>query len=113
MKGITSFEEAQWEEYLKKQVLERDKKAWEKVMATKEGRWLFTRLLQKTGWESRSFTGNSQTFFNEGRRSIGIEIAKELSDLHGREGFLWRQRAEKEYIDFQEAQSRLFSRKED
>lgn len=44
------------------------------VMRTPEGRRVFARVLERTGVESISFTGNSQTFFNEGRRSVGVEL---------------------------------------
>jgi hypothetical protein len=48
------------------------------VMGTPEGRRLMWRLIDDTcGVYASSFTGNSQTFFNEGRRSIGLFLLGE------------------------------------
>lgn len=113
MKAITNYNDAKWAEYITRKIEEQDRAAWKKVMNSKEGRWFFMRMLQLTGWEAKSFTGNSQTFYNEGRRAIGIELNQKLIHLHGHNGFTWRQKAEREYVEFQEANERLFSSRKD
>lgn len=109
MKAITNYRDAQWDAYIKQKMEDMDKAAYKKIMATKEGRWFYIRILQLTGYEAKSFTGNSQTFYNEGRRAVGIEMNQRLMDLHGHDGFVWKQKAEKEFVEFQEAYNRLFS----
>jgi len=42
------------------------------------GRRLAYRLLEDAGVWSVSFTGNSQTFFNEGRRDFGMQLYRDL-----------------------------------
>lgn len=49
------------------------------VLAEPHGRRLVWRLLTMSGVFRSSFTGNSTTFFNEGRREVGLEI---LADVH-------------------------------
>lgn len=52
------------------------------VMSTAEGRrfvwYLLDDICQLHGG---SYTGNSQTFFNEGRRSVGIQVMQELQRI--------------------------------
>lgn len=50
------------------------------VMRTPEGRRVIGRLLERSGVDQISFTGNSTTFYNEGRRSVGIELTKTLRE---------------------------------
>lgn len=42
------------------------------LMSDKRGRRIVWGLLERTGMYRTSFTGNSQTFFNEGQRNIGL-----------------------------------------
>lgn len=42
------------------------------LMASKRGRRIVHRLLTRTGVFRSSFTGNSETFFREGERNIGL-----------------------------------------
>ena len=76
--GIAGNEAAQNrlrnEEKLRLSQLNADMK---KVMATPEGRRLIWHFLDNTAAVfSGSFTGNSETFFREGRRDVGISIMK-------------------------------------
>lgn len=48
------------------------------LMKTKSGRRLAFRILELTGVNRSSFTGNSTTFFNEGQRNIGLWLTDEL-----------------------------------
>lgn len=51
-----------------------DKADLEWLMATPRGRRIVWRLLEATGLYVSSFTGNSETFFREGKRAIGLEF---------------------------------------
>ena len=47
-------------------------------MSTPEGRRVLADLLAFTGMFELSFTGNSKTFFNEGKRSVCIKLLEAL-----------------------------------
>ena len=64
-------------------------------------------------YKAPSFTGNSQTFYNEGLRAIGIQLDQQIMNLLGIDGFTLKQKAEKEYIKFQEDIKRRFYDEED
>lgn len=53
---------------------------WKWLIAQKRGRRLIWRLLSMTGMFRSSFTGNSQTFFNEGARNIGLQVTAILTE---------------------------------
>lgn len=43
------------------------------LMSHKQGRRIVWGLLEKTGLYRSSFTGNSETFFREGARNVGLQ----------------------------------------
>lgn len=47
-------------------------------MRSPDGRRVLKDILAFTGIFELSFTGNSQTFFNEGRRAVGLKILEAL-----------------------------------
>lgn len=67
-----------------------------KLLGTPEGLRFFWRVLDLAGIYRTTFTGNSHTFFNEGRRAVGLEIKADLLEVdpehEGRMG--------KEYTDW-------------
>lgn len=48
------------------------------LLNTPDGRVFLFRMIETTGVFASSFTGNSTTFFNEGRRSVGLELYRLL-----------------------------------
>ncbi len=52
---------------------------WKWLMSSKQGRRIAWRLLERAGVYRTSFTGNSETFFREGMRNMGLTI---ISDIH-------------------------------
>lgn len=48
------------------------------VMSDARGRYFIRWLLAECGMYRQSFTGNSETFFNEGKRAVGIQLTMEL-----------------------------------
>lgn len=44
------------------------------LMSDKRGRRIVWGLLEKTGLYRSSFTGNSETFFREGERNVGLKL---------------------------------------
>lgn len=64
------------------------------------GRRFLNRMLTISRTFHESFTGNSTTFYNEGKRSIGVTLAKDIA-LADREAFanLLSEQAEKQEAD--------------
>ena len=50
------------------------------VMASANGRRFMWRLLEKAGIYKSSMTGNSQTFFLEGQRNIGLYLLAQINE---------------------------------
>lgn len=50
------------------------------ILKSKEGRRFLWRYLSKCGIFKQSFTGNSETFFNEGKRAIGLMLLTEITE---------------------------------
>lgn len=62
--------EAQSADAQRRALLEKNDLLW--LMGEPRGRRFVWRLLERSGVFRSSFTGNSQTFFNEGARSVGL-----------------------------------------
>ena len=58
-----------------------DQSALMSLLKNKEGRWFLMRMLDATGINSNSFTGNSTTFFNEVKRQVGLELLGRITEL--------------------------------
>lgn len=57
------------------------------LMASPQGRRIARRWLAAAGIHRTSFTGNSETFFREGKRALGLEIEAELV-MHAQQDYL-------------------------
>lgn len=87
-------------EYMVKEQARRDKAALLDLLGSESGRWFLMRMLDATKVNSMCFTGNSKTFYNEGRRDVGLGIIKSILAL-GLQGIELKQQAEMEYAEFQ------------
>lgn len=106
--------QAKMVDFIQKQMRRKDAEALRDLLNNPNGRWFLMRMFDKTKLVSNSFTGNSSTFYNEGRRAVGVELMNEISCL-GLEAFDKKQLAEREYILQQQEYKQLFlqSLKED
>jgi hypothetical protein len=83
-------------------IRDRDIDALNHVLSTELGRWFFCRLLDRTDILKQSFTGNSETFFNEGKRKVGLTYMNMLGQIgDGVEGVKKYHQAQLEYIEQQ------------
>lgn len=83
-------------------IRDRDIEALNHVLSTELGRWFFCRLLDRTDILKQSFTGNSETFFNEGKRKVGLAYMNMLGQIgDGVEGVKKYHQAQLEYINQQ------------
>ena len=57
------------------------------LMKDQRGRRVMQRLMDKAGIYRTSFTGNSETFFREGERNVGLLFISEITE-HCPEEFL-------------------------
>jgi len=57
-----------------KQAAEQEREDFKWLMGSKRGRRIVWRLLERTGVYRSSFTGNSETFFREGQRNVGLML---------------------------------------
>ena len=87
-------------EYMVREQARRDKEALLDLLGSESGRWFLMRMLDVTKVNSMCFTGNSKTFYNEGRRDVGLGIIKSIFAL-GLQGIELKQQAEMEYAEFQ------------
>lgn len=87
-------------EYMVREQARRDKEALLDLLGSESGRWFLMRMLDVTKVNSMCFTGNSKTFYNEGRRDVGLGIIKSILAL-GLQGIELKQQAEMEYVEFQ------------
>jgi hypothetical protein len=87
-------------EYMVREQARRDKEALLDLLGSESGRWFLMRMLDVTKVNSMCFTGNSKTFYNEGRRDVGLGIIKSILAL-GLRGIELKQQAEMEYAEFQ------------
>ena len=86
--------------YILKEQARRDRESLVEILSSESGRWFLMRLLDAAKVNAVCFTGNSKTFYNEGRRDIGLGVIKSISAL-GLEGIRLKQQAEMEYAEFQ------------
>lgn len=83
-------------------IRDRDIDALNHVLSTELGRWFFCRLLDRTDILKQSFTGNSETFFNEGKRKVGLVYMNMLGQIgDGVDGVKKYHKAQLEYIEQQ------------
>ena len=90
----------------------KDKAALEWLLENSNGRWFLARLMQQEGLTAGSFTGNSATFYNEGRREVVVGIYQSIKTQLGLRGIKLLHQAQEEMMEYQEEAERLSEQKE-
>lgn len=57
--------------------------AYKRLARTEDGQIVLADLFDQCALLSNGFTGNSTTFFNLGRREVGLHIIRRLTGEHG------------------------------
>ena len=89
----------------------KDKAALEWLLDNSNGRWFLARLMQQEGLTAGSFTGNSATFYNEGRREVVVGIYQSIKTQLGLRGIKLLHQAQEEMMEYQEEAERLSEQK--
>ena len=90
----------------------KDKAALEWLLDNSNGRWFLARLMQQEGLTAGSFTGNSATFYNEGRREVVVSIYQSIKTQLGLRGIKLLHQAQEEMMEYQEEAERLSEQNE-
>lgn len=86
--------------FFQNEIRRRDDEALAALLKTPSGRWFLMRLLDNSYVLGQCFTGNSTTFYNEGKREVGLQVLRDITRL-GVKAVKLKQTAELEYIEFQ------------
>ena len=79
---IRSQEKATEEQLVKAKLLaQTEAEDTKRLMGNKWGRRIMWRLLEQTGVYRSSFTGNSETFFREGMRNVGLVLLAQIHEI--------------------------------
>lgn len=93
-------------------IADKDKAALKALLLNDEGRWFVARLMKNEGLTTSAFTGNSATFYNEGRRSVAVDIYQNIKRLLGVEGIKLLHSAQEELMEFEERALEMAEQKE-
>ncbi len=72
--GLTQAQVIEYE----RELIEKDKESYEFLMNDPRGRWLLSRLKEYAFFENIVFTGNSTTFYNDGKRMAIMDLVKNI-----------------------------------
>ena len=65
---------------VRKLTLQTEQEDFKWLMGSTRGRRIVWRLLERTGVYRSSFTGNSETFFREGQRNVGLMLMAQINE---------------------------------
>ncbi len=89
----------------------KDRDVLKRLLASEDFRWFFLRLLRTCKVYQDTYTGDNDTFRNEGMRRIGLILLKQVEDL-GLEGLKLKQLAEIEHVNEAERMLKKIREKE-
>lgn len=98
--------------FFQEEISRLDAEAYKYMLTDPRGRWFLMRLFDNTYVNATTFTGNSHSFFNEGKRAVGINVNRKIVETLGTDGIKLRQQAELEYIKVQKEAERMISERE-
>ena len=99
---VSNYDGQDKQRWVRQAIANKDKDALKVLLTTEEGKWFIARLLKNEGLTTSAFTGNSATFYNEGRRSVAVDIYANIKRLLGVEGIKLLHQAQEELMEFEE-----------
>ena len=110
--GDGTLQQAQ-QEFIVRELAGKDKAALEYLLKTRHGRWFLARLMKADGLHAATFTGNSATFYNEGRREAALTIYNAIKAQLGLRGLKLLHKAQEEMMEYEERVTELAQEKEE
>jgi len=99
---VSNYDGMDRQKWVRKALEDEDKNALEVLLKSHEGRWFIARLMKNEGLTTTAFTGNSATFYNEGRRAVVVEIYQTIKRLLGVDGIKQLHDAQEALMEFEE-----------
>lgn len=99
---MSNYDGADRQKWVRAAIADKDRNAMKTLLTTDEGRWFIARLLKNEGLTTSAFTGNSATFYNEGRRSVAVDIYQSIRRLLGVKGIKLLHKAQEDLMEFEE-----------
>lgn len=93
---------AEYQRVLNTEIINKDTAVMQWMLENPEGRWFLLRMFQSCQLTGTTFTGNSSTFFKEGRRSVVCELFELVRSRLGMKGLKLLHQAEMEMMEFEE-----------
>ena len=91
---------AQYQRILEQEMINRDVAVMEWMLENENGRWFLQRMFESCQLTGVTFTGNSTTFYKEGRRSVPCELFALIRGRLGKKGLEQLHKAEMEMLEF-------------
>jgi hypothetical protein len=104
---------AEYQRVLNTEIINKDTAVMQWMLENPEGRWFLLRMFQSCQLTGTTFTGNSSTFFKEGRRSVVCELFELVRSRLGMKGLKLLHQAEMEMMEFEERCEEAAKEKED
>ena len=101
-KYISNYDGYDRQKFVREALADEDKNALDVLLKSHEGQWFIARLMDTEGFNTVAFTGNSATFYNEGRRSVTVDIYANIKRLLGVDGIRRLHKAEEDLLEFKE-----------
>ncbi len=92
----------EYQRLLAREQVDKDIRAMEWMLGHELGRWFLARMFEACQLKGATFTGNSGTFYNEGRRDVAVSFYKLIRLKLGVDGLKKLHRAELEMAEFEE-----------
>lgn len=104
--GGDDREKAEKHQKYEEKLREKDIEAYCFLLSDPRGRWFIRRLASVAFFDAPTFTGNSNSYFNDGRRSVVLDVVNDMkqADLEFHKLLL---QAEIEELNYKEETSRL------
>lgn len=79
--NVADPEQVKEAERRERRSIDRESRDFRAIMETQPGRRFIARLLDYCGFQRSSFTGNSATFFNEGKREVALKLWADINRI--------------------------------